>query len=154
MRAVTAAYNAACTWARAPAHTRYATHAHTPPSLLPPPRHFRSHHPALVCYRPPAGDPLRYFFAAVTIAIGLLHLVIGCIWRLSPRPFIDCTSGEEGPGAAPRAGAATPVVTSGGAKTTAGQAAFGDNGATAPPLQSNPFAPSPTAGGGTGAAKK
>jgi hypothetical protein len=124
----------------------------TPPAPAPAPLTRNSYQPGLP--PPPAGDPLRYFFAAVTIAIGLLHLVVGCIWRLSPRPFIDCTSGEEGPGTAPRAGAATPVVSStGGGKTTAGQAAFGDNGATAPPMQSNPFAPN-DGGGGTGAAKK
>ena len=36
------------------------------------------------------GDPIRYIFAGLTIAVGLLYLPLGCFARQTPVQCIDC----------------------------------------------------------------
>ena len=103
-----------------------------------------------------SGDPLKYIFSGLTIAVGLLWLVVGCLWRQTPKPFCDLTSGD-----ARAAPAAVPYATAGGggggggtsgapkaAALTAGTAAFGDGGASVPSRPDNPFAAAAAGGGG------
>ena len=95
-----------------------------------------------------SGEPFKYIFSGLTIGIGLLWLIVGCLGRFTPRPLIDCTSGEDGRTAPPKAAstAGAPVGSTGNAKQTAGTAAFGDGGGK--PKNDNPF----TGTGGTASA--
>lgn len=88
-----------------------------------------------------SGDPFKYIFAALTIAVGLLWLLVGCLWRMTPAPFCDFTSGETGPpvAGAAKGGAAATAAFGGDSKKSAGQAAFGEAGPVAS-KPDNPFA--------------
>ena len=98
------------------------------------------------------GDPARYVFSAVTVGVGLVYLLYGCVARQSPMPCIDC--GEYGAAATPppptpvMAAAATPLLShpfseSGRGKTaTYGGTANpweGAPGSSAAPAAANPF---------------
>jgi hypothetical protein len=101
-----------------------------------------------------SGDPLKYIFAGATIAVGMLWLIVGCLWRQTPAPFCDLTSGDAPPRArAQAAAAAAPPGAGAGAPkeaASAGTAAFGESGASGPSHRpDNPFAPPAGHAGGS-----